>query len=97
PTERAILTTLAQWGYDAQITEAESLLILIAQDRTAVHADLRTASSRYHWLALDLPDEAERRQYVDWALTMKDAEGKPVTTLDAGLTPAQVAAATAGL
>ena len=91
--ERSNLLTISRWGHDPQVVESGNLVILTAKTLGDAHPDLRTASSRFTWLDVPLPDEATRLAWLSLALNRKETK----VTLAPDLSIPAMAAATAGL
>ncbi|RJO60380.1 MAG: ATP-binding protein [Dehalococcoidia bacterium] len=94
PADRTALVTLARLGADPQVAASNNVLILVANNITEIHADLRSASTKYESILVPPPNYDERRAYVQSLIERyNNSEGDGVM-IEAGL---DVAGLTAGL
>jgi SpoVK/Ycf46/Vps4 family AAA+-type ATPase len=90
--ERNALAILEAMGHETRFILSGNLLILIAPSASDVHPVLRTASCRYQWFNIALPNEAERLDYAKWALVEKTD-----LRFEKGMTVEEFAGLTSGL
>jgi len=62
--DAAILARFLGWGRAMEIGAAGHLLLAVTDSYGALHADLRRATSRWDAIAVPLPNEETRRQFV---------------------------------
>lgn len=86
----ALLARLYRAGSDSQINGRRNLVILLAPSLEEVHPDLRLADSSIRAIEVTVPDQEQRARYIQRMLPARRV------TLD-GLTPYELASATAGL
>lgn len=91
PLDRLALVTLLEWGRDAEISAAGHIVVLITRDVLKLSDDVRASSSRFYSVAVPLPDEGERRLFIDETLKTAD---RPPARLEVSV--AQFARQTAG-
>lgn len=92
PADRAALATIRRWGRDSQYIDAGNPIFLITNNLSAIHPELRAASSRFETLEVPLPDSPTRALFVEkW---LDERENKIDKN---GLTIQGIANATAGL
>lgn len=82
PEDRYTLVTLTKWAQDPQYLAADFSLVLIAENMT----ELSPRLSRHPYAALielELPDEAGRREYIQWRLLGRKFEDVSSISLEA--------------
>lgn len=89
PEDRDALVTISSWGRDPQIAAYGNIVILLTENQTDIHSQIRAASAKFESIMLDIPTEAQRAEYIDTLKTSYDFEWD--------ITPEQLARATAGL
>jgi len=89
-SERSVLVTLQRWGVDAEIAKAGNPILMIAADLGSLHANVKSASSKWEAVELPIPDYESRLEFIKWYLSQRNGFTKD-------LDEAQLASATAGL
>jgi AAA+ superfamily predicted ATPase len=92
PGERNALAIMESFGHSTQYIESGNILIVVAPSASDVHPILRTASCRYFWVDIPLPNEAQRLNYATAVLGEK-----PQVTFESGMDIKEFAAITSGL
>ena len=91
PADRTALATIRRWGRDSQVGE-NGIVFLVTNNLSAIHPELKAASSRFEALEVTLPDCESRARFISRWLSERGQE------IDLGdLTVLSIANATAGL
>lgn len=87
--DRVALVTLLRWAKDAEIGNLGSPILLLTENLSDIHPNLRAASSRIEAIKVPLPDQEDRHKYINH---LEKTLQIPLET-----TPERLAALTAGL
>lgn len=92
PPDRVALATIRRWGRDTAIVNSGNPVFLVTNNISAIHPELRAASSRFEALEVSLPDVDTRKAFIEQWLDDRGSE------IDLGeLTSQAIANSTAGL
>lgn len=89
PIDKTNLVLAQGWGSDPNIMGSGNIIFMMTSDISQIHPSLRQASSRWESIAVPLPDQKSRIEYIDWY-----QERTPINT---ELTSYQIANSTAFL
>lgn len=95
PDDRAVLVTLLTWAKDLTISKLGNPVFIVARDMEQIHSDLRHADSGVKAIKIRLPDQAARRDFINWYMAYRKDQGKPIGLAD--LDEDELANLTAGL
>lgn len=90
---RTSLITAGNWGNDLSIAATGNMVILVTEVLNDIHPSVRTASSKYEAIAVDLPDHTERLAFAEMMKAQLSDQG----SFEWLMTPQEFAAATAAL
>ena len=86
-TDRSMVVTAQAWGRSIDMGNRNHLIVLLTQDATALHADIRNAATHYKTVTVSYPSYEER---MNWLVARK-------VKWDGGLTANEAAVMTSGL
>lgn len=72
--DRTNLVMALQWGRDPKIMSSGNPVLLISENYSDLHSQLRAASSRWEAIELPLPDQTKRQNFIDWYLHVNRPE-----------------------
>lgn len=84
PDEKRTLISLRRWATDPRVTARNNCVFLIADSLAEVHEEVYKTSSRVRLVAVPMPDEEERLQYIDRLLQLAPEEFPGPAALPAG-------------
>jgi hypothetical protein len=90
--DRAMRVTLQRWASDPGVLATDNIIILITENLADLDRNVRSAP-RLTSIEIPLPDEAERRSFIDWSLATDGKVGmapERISSLTAGLTNFQI-------
>ncbi|MGE5673802.1 MAG: ATP-binding protein [Mycobacterium leprae] len=87
--ELRALTFLKKWAADVRLNRMGSPVVLLTQSLSELHPHLRQASTKIESSLVPLPDQEERRLYIETMVAQRK--------LNMSLSPVELANATAGL
>lgn len=89
--DRVNLITVVRWGQDAEIRANGAPIFLITESVEDLHPSIRSASSKFESLYIDLPTSAERLDFITWYMEDRKEAFRLAVSLE------EVANMTAGL
>jgi len=73
PADRVNMVRLASWATDPMIVCNQGIVVLVTRNLTDLPDALRASTSRIEAIAVSLPDEAARLQWIEYYLATKKA------------------------